>query len=394
MFRSNKNLIIISLIMLINSLGYGIIIPILYSYSMRFGLDDFQNGLLFAIFSLCQFIATPLIGRMSDKYGRKPLLVLSLAGTAVSFFMAAFAPSAIILFLARALDGITSGNIPVAAAVISDSTEPKDRARGFGIIGASFGFGFVFGPAISALTLPYGIHVPFIVAGIVTSIAVILTMLLLKETNQHIGQVREGKIFDLKKLATAIFDQNVGMTLLISLIYSFAFALFIFVFQPFSVKVLGLSAGTISIIYMLYGCIGLVTQLLILPRIVKRFGEKKVIVQSLLMVAISFTALFFTASLPVFIVISAIYGFSNAFINPLIQTILSKESDEKSQGTIMGLNQSYISFGMIFGPIVGGAIALFQVPLPFLLGGLLSFVCLFLANRHLKKVYVHKLSEF
>src|SRR5687767_12616977 len=142
MFKKNRNLLIIALIAVVNALGYGIIIPILYSYSVKYGLSDFENGLLFATFSIFQFIATPIIGRLSDKYGRRPLLIFSIAGTGVSFLMMAFAPSAPFLFLARALDGITAGNIPVASAVITDTTEPKDRAAGFGIIGASFGFGF------------------------------------------------------------------------------------------------------------------------------------------------------------------------------------------------------------------------------------------------------------
>src|SRR5258708_9525425 len=133
-FKSNRNLLIIALIALVNMLGYGIIIPILYAYSKKFGLSDFDNGLLFAIFSICQFISTPVIGRLSDRYGRKPMLLISIAGTAASFFLMAFAPSPLFLFLARALDGITAGNIPVAFAVISDSTKPEERARAFGLI--------------------------------------------------------------------------------------------------------------------------------------------------------------------------------------------------------------------------------------------------------------------
>ena len=137
----NKNFISVALIAIVNALGYGIIIPILYAYSKRFGLSDFENGLLFSTFAICSFIATPVIGRLSDKYGRKPLLTISLLGTAVSFFLAAFAPNAVVLFIARALDGITAGNISVASAVIADTTDEKSRAKGFGIIGAAFGFG-------------------------------------------------------------------------------------------------------------------------------------------------------------------------------------------------------------------------------------------------------------
>src|SRR5438046_5402783 len=162
MVKGNRNLLIIALIAMVNMLGYGIIIPILYAYSKKYGLTDFQNGLLFALFSICQFISTPIIGRLSDKYGRRPMLLLSIVGTAVSFFMMAFAPNALFLFISRALDGLTAGNIPVAFAVISDSTEPQDRAKAFGLIGSAFSFGFVFGLAIAALTVGFGQAITFI----------------------------------------------------------------------------------------------------------------------------------------------------------------------------------------------------------------------------------------
>src|SRR3989344_6375192 len=219
MFAGNRNLLIIALVAIVNALGYGIIIPVLYSYSQKYGLNDFQNGLLFSIFSICQFFSTPIIGRMSDKYGRKPLLLISISGTALSFFMAAFAPNAIFLFIARALDGITAGNIPVASAVISDTTTMEDRAKGFGIIGASFGFGFVFGPAISAVTVGIFPSLPFIIAGTVSLVAVIITAIFLPETNKHIGEVKKGRLFDFGKLYHALFDPNIGATLLITLFY-------------------------------------------------------------------------------------------------------------------------------------------------------------------------------
>ncbi len=384
MFK-NRNLLIIALIAIVNALGYGIIIPVLYSYSIRFGLSDFQNGLLFAIFAICQFLSTPFIGRMSDKYGRKPLLVISIAGTALSFFMTAFAPTAIFLFIARALDGITAGNIPVAAAVISDTTTEKDRAKGFGIIGASFGFGFVFGPAISAFTVGISAALPFIIAGVISTIAVIITALFLPETNKHIGEVKKGKLFDFAKLYHALFDKSIGVTLLISFFYFLAFSCAIlYGYQPFSVKVLHLSEMEVSLLFTMFGVIGLITQLFLIPKVTKRFGLKKPFSFAFLAVALIFFGIFFSRSLLSFAILSVLLGLANSLIQPLTQTILSNETDAKSQGSIQGINASYMSLGQIFGPIAGGAIATIAVPYPFLAGAAIMLICLYLSFKVLK----------
>lgn len=385
MFKNNKNLLIIALIAVVNALGYGIIIPILYPYSQQFGLTDFQNGLLFAIFSVCQFAATPLIGRLSDKYGRKPLLVWSIAGTAVSFLMMAFAPNAAFLFLARALDGITAGNIPVAMAVISDTTEMKDRAKGFGIIGASFSFGFIFGPAISGLTVGYGTHIPFLIAAGISLIAVLMTYFFLPETNKHIGEVKHGKLFDFGKLYHALRDPNVGLTFVITLLFFFAFACAIlYGFQPFTNKILHLSEVQVAMLFTLFGVVGLLAQVFFVARFNKWLGPKKAFSSAILATSISFVIMYFSKSLPIFIVASVILGLFNSTVQTLIPTILSQETDAKSQGTVMGLNASYQSIGMIFGPIVGGAVATIAVPSPFIIGAFFVMICFVLSFRVLR----------
>ncbi len=391
--RKNKTLWIIGLISVVNALGYGIIFPLLYSYSQKFGLTDFQNGLLFALFSLCQFLSTPIIGRLSDKYGRRPLLILSVGGTAVSFFMTAFAPNVFILFLSRALDGITAGNIPVTSAVISDTTAPKDRARGFGIIGASFGFGFVFGPAISAITVQFGDSVPFIIAGVIATIATLSTALFLPETNVHMGEVKEGKLFDLEKLFGALFDKMVGLTLLISLVYSTAFSMFIYAFQPFSVKILHLNPTQISLIFSSLGIVGLISQVFLLHRVTKKLGAKKTFASASLIVGSVFVAIFFVKSFIPFVVAMMVMGLANSALGPLIQTILSQETDAKSQGTIQGINTSYISIGQIVGPILGGVLATRGIPIPFLAAAVLMDV-VFAASFKILQPGYHKESAF
>lgn len=394
MFKENRSLFVIALIVVVNALGYGIVIPILYSYSVRFGLSDFQNGLLFALFSVCQFISTPFIGRMSDKYGRKPLLLGSIIGTALSFVLMAFAPNALFLFLARALDGITAGNIPVAMAVISDTTDAKSRAKGFGILGAAFGFGFVFGPAISAFTVGISPAMPFIVAAAITVVAVVLTIIVLPETNQHMGEVKEGKLFDVKALWHMLFDPQVGMTFLISLLYFLAFACaIIYGFQPFVIRVLGITAQENAILFTVFGLVGLISQMFFVNWFSKKYGLQKAFSLGILATALSFVLMFVSRSLALFVFASMILGFFNGVAQTLIPTILSQETDEKSQGSVMGLNASYQSIGFIVGPIMGGVLASIALPLPFLVGAVLMLGCYYFSFKILKSSK-HKESAF
>ncbi len=383
--KNNKNLLIVALIALVNMLGYGIIIPILYSYSKKFGLSDFQNGLLFSMFSVCQFISTPIIGRLSDKYGRRPMLLISIIGTAASFFLMAFAPNAVFLFIARAVDGLTAGNIPVAFAVISDLTKPEERAKAFGLIGSALSFGFVFGPAVAAFTIGFGYAWPFIIAGIITLIAVLLTAFFLPETNKHMGEVKQAKLFDFPRMWHTLFDPDMGRIFIISLIFFLAFSCaLLYGFQPFTMNILKVSASQNATLFTIFGVVGFISQTFLVHRFSKALGIKRSFIFSMIFTAISFMIMFFSHSLPIFIVASIILALSNSTVQTLIPTILSQEADEKSQGSIMGLNASYQSIGMIFGPILGGMVATIAIPLPFIVGSILVFICFLLSFRVLR----------
>lgn len=382
MLKNNRSVLIVALIAVVNMLGYGIIIPILYAYSKKFGLSDFQNGLLFAVFSICQFISTPIIGRLSDTYGRRPMLLVSIAGTAVSFFVMAVAPSALFLFIARALDGLTAGNIPVIFAVISDSTKPEERAKAFGIISSAINFGFIFGPAVSALAIGWGEAVPFIIAGVIALVAVALTAAYLPETNSHMGETRQGKMFDFPKMWHTLFDPNVGITFIISLIFFLAFSCaIIYGFQPFTMNILKISQSQNALLFTLFGTVGFLAQTFMVGRFTKILGMKKSFKVGTIFTAISFLIMFLSRSLPIFVIASIILAIFNSIVQTLIPTILSQETDEKSQGTIMGLNSSYQSIGTIFGPILGGVVATILIPLPFLVGGILVLGCFFLSSQ-------------
>src|ERR1700744_4353604 len=171
--KLDKRLWVLVFICVINSLGFGIIVPLLYAYGKHFGLNGTTLGFLMAAFSGAQFIATPILGALSDKYGRKPLLAISLLGTCISFIMFACAGGIIMLFAARLLDGLTGGNISVAQAIISDTSTSKDRAKKFGILSSAFGFGFIIGPAIGGLLSNYGAQLPFYFAAGISFIGVL-----------------------------------------------------------------------------------------------------------------------------------------------------------------------------------------------------------------------------
>src|SRR5882724_817813 len=189
-----RPLLIIFLTIFVNLVGFGIIIPLLPFYAQTFGASPLTIGLLFAVFSLCQLIAAPALGDLSDKYGRRPVLVFSLAGTVVSFVMLAMAHSLAMLFAARIVDGLSGGNISTARAYVADITAPKDRARAYGLIGAAFGLGFILGPALSGILSKVSYTAPIWAAATLTLVATLMAWLWLPET-VHLARAGTGNPF-------------------------------------------------------------------------------------------------------------------------------------------------------------------------------------------------------
>jgi len=177
-----RPLLVIFLTIFVNLIGFGIIIPLLPFYAETFGASPLAIGLLFAVYSLCQLVASPLLGNLSDRHGRRPVLIFSLLGTVVSFVMMAMAHSLVMLFAARIVDGLSGGNISTARAYVADVTEPKDRARAYGLIGAAFGMGFIMGPALSGVLAGYSYTAPIWVAAALTLVAALMAWFWLPET--------------------------------------------------------------------------------------------------------------------------------------------------------------------------------------------------------------------
>src|SRR3989441_3221918 len=226
-----RPLLIIFLTIFVNLVGFGIIIPLLPFYAQTFGASPLVVGLLFAVFSLCQLLAAPALGDLSDRYGRRPVLVFSLAGTVVSFVMLALARSVTMLFVARIVDGLSGGNISTARAYVADVTEPKDRARAYGLIGAAFGLGFILGPALSGVMTKISYTAPIWAAAAVTLVATVMAWAWLPET-VHRAHAGTGNPF--RYLPELLRRPLLRRVLVCYFCLSFSFCLFSAPFPPFS----------------------------------------------------------------------------------------------------------------------------------------------------------------
>lgn len=380
----NRSFWITAIISFINSLSFTILIPIIYLYGKQFGLNDFQTSLLFSIYSLSQFFATPIIGKFSDRFGRKPLLILSLGGTVIASFMAGTATTAATLFIARFLDGITGGNQSVAQAIISDVTTVENRARGFGILGAAFSLGFVLGPATSLLAQQFSLGASFLVAGALALIALLLTIFILPETIHHKAE-RGHNIFDigLGNLIRGLTIPKIGILLFINFFIGTTFTIFTYAFQPYFLNVLGQNSKSLTLMFLMFGILGVLTQTWGVNILIRKFNLVGILFLSLFVRSASFFLMPIWPNIIYFIVVSIVYSLFNSLVQPMINTLISLNAEADDQGTVMGLNSSYLSVSNACGPVIAGTIISQSHPqtyaYPLYLAGILTFLVLLLA---------------
>lgn len=378
---------IVASIAFINSVSFTIIIPALYPYAKQFGLSDFQASLLTTAYSLSQFLGTPVLGQLSDRWGRKPVLVLSLLGTVVSNVVAAIAGVPWLLFGARIFDGITGGNSSVAQAVVSDMTSPEQRTQAFGIYSGLFRLGFVAGPPLSYLAQtmpplkigPLGITplgMSFLVSAAIALIATILCFCFLPETQPQ-QQAQQGKAkskrVDFKRLFTALGRPVVGRILLMTFLNGFTFTIFTFAFQPFFINVLGQDAKNLAIAFVAFGLLAFASQVFALEPLRRRFSLVTILVSALTARGLLFLLMPALPNIVAFSVLLGFFGLVNAFPMPLIDSILSTRTNQNEQGEILGLNASYLSISNALGPAVSGLlVTAFGYAMPFWLAGVLT----------------------
>ena len=375
---------IVTLVAFINSVSFTIIIPLLYPYAKQFGLNDFQASLLSTAYALPQFIGTPILGRLSDRLGRKPLLVISLFGTVLSGIVAAVTPVAWLLYVARIFDGLTGGNTSIARAVVSDITTVDQRAKAFGIFGAVFRLGFVAGPALSyvAQQLPTvkgvsSLGMSFIVGAAIALFATILTIFFLPETKSASDKQQfhlSWRDFGFIKVFQSAARPKLGKLFILTFLSGSTFTIFTFAFQPFVLKVLNQDAKTLAITFAVVGMLGFISQVVALDPLRKKFNLIDILSLALLARGITFLLIPTFPYLTAFFIIIAIFGFVNSFPMPLIDSILSLNSTEREQGEILGINASYLSISNAIGPPISGMLVSLGYKTPFWITGVLTIL--------------------
>jgi len=354
-------LIIIFVTVFIDLIGFGMIIPILpfYANTAPFNATPRDIGFLIAIYSLMQFFFSPVLGRLSDRYGRRPILFISLLGSAVGYFVLGFANTLFLVFLGRIIAGVTGGNISTAQAYIADVTSKKDRARGMGLFGAAFGLGFILGPAIAGVLSKYGIQIPFIfAAGLSLANAVALYFILpesLKPSARAIIPARKNRILELFE---SLKDKEFREINLVYFLLVTAFSIMTYAFVLYTAYRFEYTPEQNGYLFAFVGLISIIGQGLLFSRLVKKFGEPSLIVAgSLLMVASLFAVPLVgpkSGGLIGLLVGTAVLAFGNALASPGLTSLASKTADEHDQGRTMGIMQSGASLARAIGPALGG----------------------------------------
>jgi len=354
-------LIIIFVTVFIDLVGFGMVIPILpyYADTSPFNATPRDIGFLLASYSLMQFFFSPILGRLSDRYGRRPILFISLLGSAIGYFVIGWANTLALVFAGRIIGGITGGNISTAQAYIADVTSKKDRAKGMGLFGAAFGLGFIFGPAIAGILSKYGIHVPFYFAAALsfanaTALYFILPESLKPEARSHPPK-RKNRIVE---LVESFQDKQFREINLVYFLLVTAFSIMTYAFVLYTAFRFNYNAEQNGYLFAFVGVISIIAQGGLFSRLVKKFGEPSLIAAGCLLMVIS---LFMVpvvgpqfGGLAGLLIGTAVLSFGNSMASPGLTSLASKTADDRQQGRTMGIMQSGASLARAVGPVIGG----------------------------------------
>ena len=354
-------LVPIFLIVSVDVLGLTIILPLLPFYAEKLGASPAVVGLLVSTYALCQLIAGPMLGRISDRTGRKPLLLVSQLGTFIGFIILAYAHALWVVFLSRIIDGLTAGNLSLAQAYISDVTRPEERTKSFALIGIAFGMGFTIGPGITGYLSQFGYQYPVFAAAGLSALSILSTYTMLPSKTPH----AEGdappkfKVFDFASYVQYFHRPGLGALLWQFLLFILAFSMFmsglpLFAERRFSWNGHPFGTREVGYMYAYLGMLGVVLQGGLIRPLAKKFGDLYLVRGGFLFAIIGMAALAYTYGIPVLLVVSAIASSGLGVIRPALTSLITHHASRTEQGVVLGLTQSLASIAAIVAPAIGG----------------------------------------
>ena len=357
------SLLPVFLIVLVDVFGMTLVIPLLAIYAETLGATPIQATMLVSVYAACQLFSGPVIGHVSDRVGRKPMLLISQIGTFIGFLVMARAHTLWVLYVARILDGSTAGNLSLAQAYISDHTEPADRAKSFGLIGIAFGVGFFIGPSLTGyLSARFNLTTPIYLAACMSAVSVLCTATLLKGGRQsaHAFDDREAtlhwrtyaKYFSragLRKRLLQFLAFITSFSFFISGFALFAERRFTYGGRPFGPREIGYVFGYV-------GLLGIILQGGLIGRLVKRFGEATLVAAGFIALAVGYFGLGAATSVALLVLMGTFAAFGNGVIRPALTSLITQQAERREQGVVLGLTQSMMSMASIVSPILGGVL--------------------------------------
>jgi multidrug resistance protein len=351
------------LIVAVDVLGLTLMIPLLPFYAERMGASPAQVGWLIGIYAACQLVSGPFLGRWSDSTGRKPLLIVSQLGTCLGFIVTAFAPNLWVLFAARAIDGLTAGNLSLAQAYIADVTKPEERAKAFGLIGIAFGLGFLVGPAVSGALAGFDYRLPIFAAAALSALSVLTTWLLLPSVRPGgaAGGTAPGRrltLFEWRVYAVYFKQPALSSKLWQFLLFSLGFSIFVagmplFVERRLTWDGRPFGPEQVGYVWALAGLFGLIWQGPALGRLVKAFGELRLNRAGFIGYVGGYTILAFCSSVP-WLVLATVVMSMGSLVRPALTSLITHAAPREEQGVVLGLMQSLNSGALIVGPLIAG----------------------------------------
>jgi MFS transporter, DHA1 family, tetracycline resistance protein len=379
-------LVIVFLTVFIDLVGFGIVIPLLPLYAKTHDPTPVQLGLLMASFSAMQFLFSPLLGRLSDRVGRRPVVLISLAGTFVSYLLFAFAHTLAGLFVSRLLAGVAGANIAAAQAIIADVTPPEERARGMGLIGMAFGLGFIFGPALGGFAVRLGEAGPGLFAAGLSAAAFLWALIELPETRPAGGTPSSRSALPFRGVVKAFGKPGLAAFLLLAIVSTTAFSGFEATFALFLSSRFGASPAHVAWAFVGVGIAATIVQGGLIRPLVARLGELRVITLGAACLLAGFVTLFGTGTVAALVVALAFMSLGWGVTIPSLSGLISRRTPATEQGEVLGTFQSMTALGRIVGPFWGaGSFLQFGPHGPFTTGVVLESVALILAGARLVK---------